>query len=205
MSSTDGINLTDYPKWSELSKSKLMEIIDNGYITNHQSLNAYLKSEDLETSVKGLLEETGNDTFLTRLKGKGFLKNDDDLTATLQSKLDNIYAARGSIPTKLSQLTNENNEFVTETSLSGKGFLTQNALLDNGNGGNYSSIDALIQARVAAALNDPTSALSSTFTSKVNSLADSAITASISEGGSFINALSSSSLLKRSLKTALSD
>lgn len=102
------------------------------YLTQHQDLSAYAKKVDIP-DVSDFISEIP-DEYVTEseLNAKGYLTQHQDLSA--YAKKTDI----PTVPTKTSQLTNDSNfitsipsEYVTESELNAKGYLTQHQSLAN--------------------------------------------------------------------------
>lgn len=110
-----------------------------GYLTQHQSLDDYVKKTELPTVPTKTSELTNDSNFLTSVPDE--YVTDDELTAkgylTSHQSLD-AYAKKVELPSKVSQLENDKNyiseipsEYITETELTAKGYLTEHQDISN--------------------------------------------------------------------------
>ena len=131
---TEHQDLSEYAKKSEIPNDYLTEIpseyiteteLNNkGYLTEHQSLNEYAKKSDIP-SLDGYATEDYVDTAIANAQLGG---EEVDLSG---------YAKKSELPTKTSQLTNDSNfltsipnEYITESELNDKGYLTEHQSLE---------------------------------------------------------------------------
>ena len=138
--STGGtVDLSSYAKKTDLPTKTSQLTNDSGFITEHQDISDKADKSEIPTKTSQLQNDSGYLTSVpseyvteTELEDKGYLTEHQDLSKyALKTEIP-------SVPTKTSQLTNDSgyltsvpSEYITETELNEKGYLTEHQDISN--------------------------------------------------------------------------